>query len=202
MDENYAQKSLSGKLALLRYRVRMSQGQVAMHLAVALTTVNNWETGVARPNAMNLQRVIAFYLQQGGFTVGKEWEEASQLWAVSPNKADFDAVWFQAQLTAHDVDEVTKSKKDILIDPTEASLLHAQIVQNDSNTSIEVLEQNVSTVDDDLHLSPDSRRNGQYAETKTEVTFPAQSERRSMLEINGFWIQNWLTQTWLHAVYI
>lgn len=129
MYENYAQQSLSGKLTGLRNRVSMSQGQVAQSLNVSLTTVCNWETGtVTSPNAKNLQKVIALYLQKGGFTAGKEQEEAEQLWAESQVRARFDDEWFHQQLATVVEQQTVVSQTDVPLTqneetpPTDAKL--------------------------------------------------------------------------------
>src|SRR5690348_7436631 len=103
MTKNYAQQSLSKKLAMLRERVegQLTQEAVATYLHVSLTTVNNWEKGIASPRAFNLRKIIALYLSRGAFTAGKERQEVRQLWEESRLAADFDEEWFSRLLEQH-----------------------------------------------------------------------------------------------------
>ncbi|GHO94420.1 hypothetical protein KSF_044680 [Reticulibacter mediterranei] len=103
MTKNYAQQSLSKKLAMLRERVDgpLTQEAVATYLHVSLTTVNNWEKGIASPRAFNLRKIITLYLSRGAFTIGKERQEARQLWEESRVAADFDEEWFSRLLDQH-----------------------------------------------------------------------------------------------------
>jgi transcriptional regulator with XRE-family HTH domain len=103
MTKNYAQQSLSKKLAMLRERVdgSLTQEAVAAYLHVSLTTVNNWEKGTASPRAFNLRKIITLYLSKGAFTASKERQEARLLWEESRVTADFDEEWFSRLLEQH-----------------------------------------------------------------------------------------------------
>lgn len=196
MDENYAQQSLSGKLAMLRHRVKMSQGSVAELLDVSLTTVNNWETGTTSPNAKNLQKVIALYLEKGGFTAGKEREEARQLWSESTIKARFDDEWFEGLLASCMSSVVEKRATESVSD----TVLQGPIVENDDDRDMGMQEQRVAEPQDESQPAENSSLR-QPAGMQGDPTLQ-NWERQRLLKINSFWIQSWLAQTWLHRVHV
>src|SRR5258708_34178047 len=74
---------------LLRYRGRsgLTQRELAARMGVSMRTVENWEAGVNYPSAQPLQALIAALLEAGGLNVGRELDEARQLWATGLRNA-------------------------------------------------------------------------------------------------------------------
>jgi transcriptional regulator with XRE-family HTH domain len=92
---------------LLRHRGRtgLSQRDLAARMGVGRRTVQDWEAGIKHPTAQRLQTLIQVLLEAGALTVGREAEEAHQLWAAALKaprmRTPFDEVWLDELLGAH-----------------------------------------------------------------------------------------------------
>src|SRR4051812_7373898 len=83
----------------LRARIGLTQRELAAKLGVHAHSVQGWEAGTSYPGASSLQGIIATVLQAGGFTSGRERDEAAELWACAMREAPrlrtpFDQAWF------------------------------------------------------------------------------------------------------------
>ncbi|MBK7455754.1 MAG: NACHT domain-containing protein [Anaerolineales bacterium] len=84
----------------LREKINLTQKEVADALAVSRRTIQHWEAGTAFPDSTHLKNLIAYFLTQGSFTKGHEYDEAIALWAqadesASRRKSIFDENWFR-----------------------------------------------------------------------------------------------------------
>ena len=74
-------------------------------MGVGRRTVQDWEAGIKHPTAQRLQTLIQVLLEAGALTVGREAEEAHQLWAAALKaprmRTPFDEVWLDELLGAH-----------------------------------------------------------------------------------------------------
>jgi predicted ATPase/transcriptional regulator with XRE-family HTH domain len=92
------------RLLALRDRTRLTQTGLASLVGVNRRSIQNWEAGDTYPQGNHLERLIAVVLERGGFTPGREREEAEALWEQVSQDAPrplptFDAAWFD-QLVA------------------------------------------------------------------------------------------------------
>ena len=67
----------------LRGRTGLTQRDLAARIGVHARSIQGWEVGVNFPGVASLKALIAAVLQAGGFTVGREAEEAQALWMRS-----------------------------------------------------------------------------------------------------------------------
>ncbi|MBV9597659.1 MAG: hypothetical protein JOZ87_12435 [Chloroflexi bacterium] len=93
--------SFSGLLLRYRGRTRLTQRQLAMRIGVNTRTVQGWESGLMYPVAGRLEALITTLLEAGGFTNGREQQEAEELWAAVEREAgrahpSFQREWFAA----------------------------------------------------------------------------------------------------------
>jgi transcriptional regulator with XRE-family HTH domain len=72
-----------GRLLRLRGRTGLTQRELATRIGVHVTSIQGWEAGVIYPSVASLQALIAAGLQAGGFTAGREREEALALWGAT-----------------------------------------------------------------------------------------------------------------------
>ena len=85
---------------LLRYRGRsgLTQRELAARIRSNRRTIQDWEAGINYPSAQRLQALITALLGAGGLTLGREPEEAHELWAAALREAPrmhtpFDQLW-------------------------------------------------------------------------------------------------------------
>src|SRR5262245_35950756 len=84
----------------LRGRTGLTQRELATRIGVHARSIQGWEVGDTFPGVASLKALIATGLQAGGFTPGREAEEARALWAAAVHDAPrfrmpFDDVWFR-----------------------------------------------------------------------------------------------------------
>src|SRR3954468_14532310 len=83
----------------LRGRTGLTQRELATRMGVNSRSIQGWELGANYPGVASLKELIAAVLQAGGFTPGREAEEAQALWAAAVRDAPrfrmpFDGAWF------------------------------------------------------------------------------------------------------------
>ena len=88
---------------MLRGRARLTQRDLATAIGVSERAIQIWEAGLGYPSAASLQRLIAIYVEHRAFSVGREIDEATDLWAAAlveaPRlKTAFDTEWFSGLL--------------------------------------------------------------------------------------------------------
>ena len=64
------------RLLTLPDRTRLTQTGLASLVGVNRRSIQNWEAGDTYPQGNHLERLIAVVLERGGFTPGREREEA------------------------------------------------------------------------------------------------------------------------------
>src|SRR5215212_11240263 len=84
----------------LRGRTGLAQREVATRIGAHVGSIQGWEAGTHYPGVASLQALIAVGLHAGGFTTGRECEEAQALWAAALRDAPrfrtpFDGAWFE-----------------------------------------------------------------------------------------------------------
>src|SRR5262249_22992367 len=77
----------------------LTQGQLAQQTGVARRTVQDWESGVNRPTAERMERVLVAMLEAGGLAAGQEVEDAQAFWDALQQSSSrtypaFDKTWF------------------------------------------------------------------------------------------------------------
>ena len=93
-------ESFRGLVLQLRGRTGLTQRELAARIGVHVSSIQGWEAGANYPGVASLQALIAAGLQAGGFTAGREREEAQALWAAALRDAPrfrmpFDGAWFE-----------------------------------------------------------------------------------------------------------
>src|SRR3712207_36480 len=93
-------ESFRGLVLRLRGRTGLTQRELATRVGVNVNSIQGWEAGNSYPGVASLKALIAAGLQAGGFTAGREAEEAAALWAAAPRDAPrfrtpFDRAWFE-----------------------------------------------------------------------------------------------------------
>src|SRR5262245_3980665 len=94
---------LGRRLLTLRDRIGLTQSELAALIGVNRRSILNWEAGASYPRENHLEPLIAVYLERGGFTPGREREEAEALWEQASQDASrplslFDVAWFEQLL--------------------------------------------------------------------------------------------------------
>ena len=92
--------SFRGLVLGLRGRTGLTQRELAARVGVSVSSIQGWEAGDNYPGAASLRALIAAVLQAGGFTAGREAEEARALWAAAVRDAPrlrtpLDGAWFE-----------------------------------------------------------------------------------------------------------
>jgi transcriptional regulator with XRE-family HTH domain len=92
-------ESFHGLVLQLRGRTGLTQREIAARIGVHITSIRGWEAGANYPGVASLQALIAAGFQAGGFTAGRERQEAQALWAAALRDAPrfrtpFDGAWF------------------------------------------------------------------------------------------------------------
>ena len=72
-------ESFSGLVLRLRGLTGLTQRELAPRTGVNTRSVQGWEVGTSYPGVASLKALIAAGLQAGGFTRGREAEEAEAL---------------------------------------------------------------------------------------------------------------------------
>jgi WD40 repeat protein/DNA-binding XRE family transcriptional regulator len=98
--DDEAGESFRDLVLRLRGRTGLTQRELATRIGVHARSIQGWEVGASYPGVSSLKALIAASLQDGGFTPGREAEEAQALWAAAVRDAPrfripFDAVWFE-----------------------------------------------------------------------------------------------------------
>jgi WD40 repeat protein/transcriptional regulator with XRE-family HTH domain len=93
----------------LRHRGRtgLIQRELAVRAGVSLRSVQEWEAGDKFPTAERLQALVEVLLDAGGFTKGREEDEARELWTAAERDAPrmhtpFDEEWFAGLLATRE----------------------------------------------------------------------------------------------------
>ena len=92
-------ESFRGLVLQLRGRTGLTQRELATRVGVNVSSVQGWEAGDNYPGIASLKALIVVSLQGGGFSAGREREEARALWAAALRDAPrfrtpFDTAWF------------------------------------------------------------------------------------------------------------
>jgi WD40 repeat protein/transcriptional regulator with XRE-family HTH domain len=92
-------EGIRGLVLQLRGRTGLTQRELAALAGVSVSSLQGWEAGDNYPGVASLKALIAAGLQAGGFTTGRETEEAQELWAAALRdaprfRAPFDGAWF------------------------------------------------------------------------------------------------------------
>jgi transcriptional regulator with XRE-family HTH domain len=93
-------ESFRGLVLRLRGRIGLTQRELAGQMGVHVHSIQGWEAGTNFPGVASLQALIAAGLRAGGFTAGREAEEAAALWSAAMREAPrlrtpFDRAWFE-----------------------------------------------------------------------------------------------------------
>ena len=99
LSDDSTVESFRGLVLRLRGRTGLTQRELAARVGVSIGSIRGWEAGDNYPGLGSLQALIAAGLQTGGFTAGREREEAQALWAAALRDAPrfrtpFDGAWF------------------------------------------------------------------------------------------------------------
>jgi transcriptional regulator with XRE-family HTH domain len=99
-------ESFAGLLLRHRGRTGLSQRDLAERLGTTRRSIQDWESGAYYPGVERLQALILVLFEFGGLTVGREQQEASELWAAVLREAPrmhtpLDQVWLNAVLARH-----------------------------------------------------------------------------------------------------
>src|SRR4051812_1194389 len=95
-----AGESFRGLVLRLRGRTGLTQRELATRIGVHVSSIQGWEASATYPGVASLKALIAGGLRGGGFTAGREREEAQTLWAAvlrdAPRfRTPFDRTWFE-----------------------------------------------------------------------------------------------------------
>lgn len=107
----------------------LTQRELATQLGVHPHSIQGWEGGTSYPGAPSLQALIAVVLRTGGFTAGRERDEAAELWASAVReaprlRAPFDRVWFDGLLGERG--DAEPAPEPTAVPPTAQSLTRQQ----------------------------------------------------------------------------
>src|SRR6266851_3996008 len=125
-----AAESFQGLLLRHRGRTGLTQRQLADRIGASVRTVENWEGGVNYPSAKPLQALIAALLESRGLTVGRELDEARELWATAQRDAPrmhtpLDEVWLATVLAEHVAPQAPEQARDVI--PAQPALSAADV---------------------------------------------------------------------------
>src|SRR5258708_1008425 len=128
--QNPEMESFAGLLLRHRGRTGLTQRELADRIGASARTVENWESGVNYPSAKPLQALIAVLLESRGLTVGRELDEARELWATALRDAPrmhtpLDEVWLGAVMVEHVAPQAPEQSGDVI--PAEPALRAADI---------------------------------------------------------------------------
>ena len=106
---------------MLREKAHLTQEELAKRVGVSTRAIQKWEGGSNYPKGEYLKRLIETYVLQNVFPLGKEAEEAEELWEKvrqkAPRlKATFDQEWF----------------RELLLEKSPSPLAHLQPIQPDN----------------------------------------------------------------------
>src|SRR6188474_1816923 len=87
MHSSNAAESFRGLLLRNRGRTGLIQRELAKRAGVSLRSVQEWEAGDKFPTAERLQALVDVLLDAGGFTKGREEDEARELWTAAERDA-------------------------------------------------------------------------------------------------------------------
>src|SRR4051794_17401526 len=93
-------ETFHGLVLQLRGRTGLTQRELAARIGVHVSSIQGWEAGSNYPGVASLQALIAVGLQAGGFTTGRERQEAHVLWTAAlrdapRSRTPFDVAWFE-----------------------------------------------------------------------------------------------------------
>jgi len=98
-SDDWTGESFRGLVLRLRGGTGLTQRELAARIGVHVTSIQGWEAGSTFPGVASLKALVAVGVQAGGFTAGREREEARALWAAALRDAPrfrtpFDGTWF------------------------------------------------------------------------------------------------------------
>lgn len=99
-DEHKGENAFGRSCVRLRRNMGLTQRALGRLLGISEQTIQYWERGVHAPKPEHLERLLALCLERHAFALGREHEQAHQLWRAAGQQADFEAFWMQAQLAA------------------------------------------------------------------------------------------------------
>src|SRR4051812_13469253 len=93
-------ESFRGLILQLRGRSGLTQRELATRVGVSVSSIQGWEAGDNYPGLASLKALIMVGLQAGGFTAGREQDDAIALWTAALRDAPrfrtpFDGPWFE-----------------------------------------------------------------------------------------------------------
>jgi WD40 repeat protein/transcriptional regulator with XRE-family HTH domain len=99
-----APESFRGLLLRYRGRAGLTQRDLVARLGASRRAVQDWEAGVSHPSAQRLQALILVLLEAGSLSLGREQDEAAELWAAvlreTPRmQTPFDQGWFASMVS-------------------------------------------------------------------------------------------------------
>ena len=105
-------QSFAALLLQHRGRTRLTQRELALRVGASRRSVQDWESGITRPDAQHLRALIAVLNEAGGFAVSQALPDAEALWAAARREAPrmrtlFDPTWFAGVIAARS--EATES---------------------------------------------------------------------------------------------
>src|SRR3954451_14952127 len=88
-----------GLLLQMRGRIGITQRELAAQLGVHVHSLQGWESGTTYPGVTSLRALIMAALRAGGFSAGREADDAAALWSAAMREAPrfrtpFDPAWF------------------------------------------------------------------------------------------------------------
>jgi WD40 repeat protein len=86
------------QMLVLRTAARLTQMQLAEHLAVSRRAVSNWEAGKSYPKFHHLRQFIGLCVEHKAFPVGNEAQAIRDLWRASRAKVALDEHWLHELL--------------------------------------------------------------------------------------------------------
>lgn len=86
------------QMLVLRTAARLTQMQLAEHLAVSRRAVSNWEAGKSYPKFHHLRQFIHLCVEHKAFPVGNEAQAIRDLWHASHAKVALDEHWLHELL--------------------------------------------------------------------------------------------------------
>jgi WD40 repeat protein/transcriptional regulator with XRE-family HTH domain len=99
-DEHKGENTFGRSCVRLRRSIGLTQRALGRLLGISEQAIQYWERGVHAPKPEHLERLLALCLERHAFALGREHEQAHQLWRAAGQQADFEAFWMRAQLAA------------------------------------------------------------------------------------------------------
>src|SRR5947209_16506889 len=97
-DEHKGENTFGRSCVRLRQSMGLTQRALGRLLGISEQAIQHWECGVYSPKPEHLERLLALCLERHAFALGREHEQAHQMWLAAGQQTDFQAFWMRAQL--------------------------------------------------------------------------------------------------------